>query len=374
MPLKAESYVGCRLSMRELFIFLLSLWMSACSGGEKQEAGALDAQSPLDSKIREASGLPRNDTMEELQASSDTLREQDQNQWHTPCPPDSLEERMVELGTLSLNVACMGSGPTVVFLHGFPEFHYSWKKVMEELSTEFRLIAPDQRGYNLSDKPDELEAYELKHLIQDIEELLPIISPEPVILVAHDWGGPVGWGVAHSADAHIRGFISTNGPHPMRFAELIENDPDQKSASSYMSVFRSPAAEALLSADTLMESYADLLSDEDKLIYKKALNQPGAITGGLNWYRANDLKPDTVETLMNSLLAQVPVPVTVMWGMDDIYCLSQNSEGLESYAPELKVETFDGVDHWIEHRIPGEIARAIREMDQKTAQAAEKSR
>lgn len=131
--------------------------------------------------------------------------------WHDPCPSDSIEERRIGLENITLNVGCRGSGPTVVFLHGFPEFHFAWNKVMDELASEFRLVAPDQRGYNLSDKPEEIEAYRIDHLSSDIFELLPIISPEPVILVAHDWGGPVGWMVAHNEDAHVRAFLSTPG-------------------------------------------------------------------------------------------------------------------------------------------------------------------
>lgn len=134
-----------------------------------------------------------------------------------------------------------------------------------------------------------------------------------------------------------------------------------------MALFRAPAAETFLNADTLMENFADLLSEEEKAIYKEALSQPGAITGGLNWYRANKLTPEIVAPIMNDLFPSIPVPVTVMWGLDDEYVLAQNAEGLEGYAPDLVVEKFPGVDHWIEHRIPEEIARALRELDARAA-------
>jgi len=280
--------------------------------------------------------------------------------WHEPCPAESMETRQIAVGELSLHVACRGSGPTVVFLHGFPEFHYSWNKVMDELAGEFRLIAPDQRGYNLSDKPQDVEAYALPHLTADILSLLPILSPEPVILVAHDWGGPVGWMVAHTPDAHIRAFMSTNGPHPIRFVELLTYDDDQKAASGYMDFFRQEGAEALLTPEFFATDFQTFLSEEELAIYMDAWAQPGAITGGLNWYRANLLTEDSVAELMAERSPTVNVPVSVLWGEDDEAVLVSNAAELQPFAPDLTVDLFPGVDHWIEHRIPGEIADAIR--------------
>jgi len=283
--------------------------------------------------------------------------------WHEACPKDAREQRLIDVGDVSLNVACRGSGPTVVFLHGFPEFHYSWDKVMDELAGEFRLVAPDQRGYNISDKPPEVADYLLPKLADDILKLLPLVSSEPVILVAHDWGGPVGWLVAHHPEAHIRGFMATNGPHPARFADLIANDAEQQAASEYMTFFRSDTAELILTPDYIVKNFFDFLSPADEVIYLEALSQPGAITGGLNWYRANDIGVASTAKVMADVSPTVDVPVSVLWGLDDTAVLPKNAEGLEPYAPDLKVETFAGVDHWIEHRIPTEVADAIRALD-----------
>jgi pimeloyl-ACP methyl ester carboxylesterase len=293
--------------------------------------------------------------------------EEDSSQWHSDCPIDTLEERVLNVGDISLNVACRGAGPTVVFLHGFPEFHYAWKPVMDRLADEFRLVAPDQRGYNLSDKPSEVEAYALPLLSQDVLNLLPLVSPDPVLLVAHDWGGPVGWMVAHHTEAHIRGFVAANGPHPARFAHLIENDPDQAEASSYMDYFRMESAEQFITPEVLSADFEDLLSDEDLDIYFEAWSQPGAITGGLNWYRANELTTANIGAIMEDLSPTVSVPTVVMWGLEDEALLPANTEQLEPWVPNLQIETFTGVDHWIQHHIPEEIARVIRELDSDTA-------
>ena len=111
--------------------------------------------------------------------------------WTEACPADTVEFRTIDVGEVSLNVACRGSGPTLVLLHGFPEFWYGWNGVMDQLASKYRLIVPDQRGYNLSDKPENLEGYEISHLVTDIVGLIDAVSAEPVIVVAHDWGGAV---------------------------------------------------------------------------------------------------------------------------------------------------------------------------------------
>jgi pimeloyl-ACP methyl ester carboxylesterase len=283
--------------------------------------------------------------------------------WTDPCPVDRIETRMMDVGAVQLHVGCMGDGPVVVLLHGFPEFHYAWRQVMESLAGDYRLIVPDQRGYNLSDKPEDVEAYALPLLAQDIVELIPRVSDEPVLLVAHDWGGPVGWLTAHHPAARVRGILATNGPHPARFADLIANDPAQQEASAYMAFFRSAEAEAYLTPERLGQDLFPFLSEADLAVYTEAWSQPGAITGGLNWYRANSLEPDDIAAVMAAVNPTVEVPATVMWGLDDDAVLASNAEGLDPWVSDLEVETFPGVDHWIEHRIPDEVARGVRELD-----------
>jgi len=270
---------------------------------------------------------------------------------------------MIDVGDVTLNVACRGDGPVVVLLHGFPEWSYAWDPVMDELAGEYRLIAPDQRGYNTSDKPEDVEDYELLTLTGDILALLPLVSDDPVLVVAHDWGGPVGWTVAHTPGAHIRGLLAANGPHPARLAELLATDKEQQAASSYMDLFRGESAESILTPEFLATWFTDVLSEEDLALYVEAWSQPGAITGGLNWYRANDLEPASVDAVMADLSETVQVPVLVQWGLADDALLPQNAEELDAFAPDLEVELLDGVDHWIEHRAPEEVARGVRELD-----------
>jgi pimeloyl-ACP methyl ester carboxylesterase len=159
--------------------------------------------------------------------------------------------------------------------------------------------------------------------------------------------------------------MSTNGPHPQRFADLIATDPAQQAASAYMAYFRTEGFEDYMAADdygAVAAWFDGVLSAAELTVYKAAWSQEGALTGGLNWYRANDLEPETSEALMAGL-DPVAVPVSVLWGADDDAVLVSNAEGLEPFAPDLEVQIFEGVDHWIEHRVPEAIADALRALD-----------
>ena len=129
-----------------------------------------------------------------------------------------------------------------------------------------------------------------------------------------------------------------------------------------MEYFRSEAADTELTP-AVLSTWFRLLSDEDLALYQEAWSQPGAIVSGLNGYRANPFGADSADRWSDLMNPTVDVPVAVLWGLDDDAVLPKNAEGLEPYAPDLVVETFPGVDHWIEHRSPEEIARAIREVD-----------
>jgi epoxide hydrolase 4 len=290
-----------------------------------------------------------------------------EGQWRDDCPTETAELRSVQLTDLALNVACRGAGPTILFLHGFPEWWYSWNAVMDQLVESYRLVAPDQRGYNTSDKPEDLSAYELAELIEDIGELVPEIADGPVVLVGHDWGGPVAWGAAHTYPELFRGFVGANAPHPNIWVDLALNDPDQAAASAYMALFRSEQAESILSANdfgTLVGIFEDALSEEDIPLYKEAWGQEGALTGGLNWYRANNIDDPDSLARFQALEATVEIPTRVLWGLDDSALLPQNLDGLDQYVSDLEIVEYEGVDHWIEHRIPEEVAAQIRDFEQ----------
>lgn len=282
-------------------------------------------------------------------------------------------------GGITLRYAAMGhpDAPLIVMLHGFPEYWAAWRPVMEKLSDRYLLVAPDQRGYNRSSKPEGVENYRAKHLVSDIAALADTLSPNrPFVLAGHDWGASVAYAYALSHQARLTHLVIVNGPHPACFQRAIFEDPDQREASQYINYLRSPKAEAGLSQDNyrrLMRmlsgfSSTDWMDDTEADAYRAVWSQPGALTAMLNWYRASQIEvPEPGAPVPNgkSLLdlpaesMTVPMPHLVLWGADDTALRPSCLDGLDRYAPRLTVKKIAGTGHWILHEKPEEVAAAI---------------
>jgi epoxide hydrolase 4 len=279
------------------------------------------------------------------------------------CAIDAPELSSVELSELRLDFACQGARvedrPTILMLHGFPEFWMGWADVMALLAPEHRVIAPDQRGYNTSDKPEALADYELDHLVGDIIEIIDH-TDGPVILVGHDWGGAVAWAVAAEQPEGLEGLVIANAPHMNVFGDLLASDPDQQDAFSYLDLFMLDGTDELLVANDfglLADMFEGVLSEDELAAYKNAWGQERAIDAGLNWYRANfeDGLPRGDAQLF------IEVPTLVLWGMDDTALLPSNLEGLDAYVSDLQVQEVPGATHWIAHEVPETLAAAIQD-------------
>ena len=281
------------------------------------------------------------------------------DQWADGCALDAPEFRRIDVGEVELNVACQGAGPTILLLHGFPEFWMAWSQVMADLAVDFRVIAPDQRGYNLSDKPLDVADYRLDPLVADIAGLIDVVGG-PVTLVGHDWGGGVAWpAAADLAPERIERLVIMNAPHMNIFGDLLANDPDQQAGFAYLDFFVTPGFEDTMVANDfglLVASLGDALSDDEVVLYKEAWGQPRAIEGGLNWYRANFT--DGLPNIDREIT--VDLPTLVMWGMDDTAPLPSNLEGLDAYVSDLTIEEVEGATHWIAHEVPARVAASIR--------------
>jgi epoxide hydrolase 4 len=269
-----------------------------------------------------------------------------------------------------------------LFLHGFPEFWYAWKSQLAEFGRDHLAVAPDLRGYNLSDKPAQLNRYEYSDLLEDIRQLGDHFSPNrKFVLVGHDWGGVLAWRFAIAHPDRLERLVIVNAPHPRVYARLLTSDPAQRSASQYIFTNRSPQAEKTLSEN----NYASLVNrildpglksgaftEEDKAAYLDAWSQPGALTGGLNYYRANRSGPPTPgqDTRLSASLADnvklegpsiVKVPTLVIWGEQDMRLLPQNLDGLEQFVPALTVKRIQDGSHWVVHEKPTQVNGYIRE-------------
>src|SRR5690348_8353231 len=222
----------------------------------------------------------------------------------------------VTVNGVRLHYVSSGKGPLILFLHGFPEFWYEWKNQLAEFGKDHLAVAPDMRGYNLSDKPADLDQYKINVLVEDIRALADHFSHQKkFILVAHDWGGAVAWAFAIAHPEMLDKLVIVNAPHPGVFGRLLATDPAQQRASQYMLMFRSPQAEQNLSANDYAWLVTAVLGDglkngvftqEDKQAYIKAWSQPGALTGGLNYYRGNETGPPAAGETANAPRANAP--------------------------------------------------------------------
>lgn len=262
----------------------------------------------------------------------------------------------VEANGLRFHVARAGDGPLMLFLHGFPEYWAMWQPLLKHFGVRgWCAAAPDLRGYNLSEKPAAVEAYRAKHLIADVLALAAHYTTDKFVLVAHDWGGAVAWGVAIAHPERLSKLVMLNSPHPYVFWRELCNSPAQQKASEYMLLFRHAKAERVLAEN----GYARLLgafSDLDEAARKAlvaAWSRPGALTGGLNFYRASPMYPPSPEDPGAKKLQLEPedftvkVPTLVVWGERDTALLPGCLDGLDEVVPDLKLVRVPEATHWI---------------------------
>lgn len=258
------------------------------------------------------------------------------------CPASALGFAMLDAGEVNLHVACEGAGPTLLLLHGYPEFHRSWERLIPPLvSAGYRVVVPDQRGFNLSDKPSDVASYQVDHLVEDIAGLVRAAGEEKVVLAGHDWGGTVAWIFAHRHPERVRGLIIMAGPHPDIWGHP-EVDLEQAVATdSYVPLIASDTGQPAFMQvfDALLGSHLD---SEELAPYHSAWNQPDAKASMSNWYRANLYPNVTMPTQVT-----VDVPTLVMWGQQDTFTLPSQLRQIPDYVPNLTVHLWPNADHWL---------------------------
>jgi pimeloyl-ACP methyl ester carboxylesterase len=281
----------------------------------------------------------------------------------------------VEVNGIELDTRALGEpgAPLLLFLHGFPEYSGAWDEVLPA----FHAVAPDQRGYARSSKPEGLEAYRVKQLVRDVLGLGEQLSPgRPFALVAHDWGASVAYATAIAAPHRIAKLVVINGVHPGPFQRALVEDEAQRAASAYMHYLRDPRAEERLSANNFEKLLGMLsrfgpqpwLTPAKCAGYLEAWSPPGALTGMLNWYRASPLvvphpgeavDPAKVMKLDPAQL-RVRMPHLVIWGMDDRALLPVARATLSDYCDDLTVREIPGADHWVVHQRTADVIRHLR--------------
>jgi pimeloyl-ACP methyl ester carboxylesterase len=279
---------------------------------------------------------------------------------------------------ITLNVQHGGrrDGAPIVFLHGFPESHRTWREIAPVLAGEHFVVAPDQRGFAGSDKPHGVESYKADRIVEDLIALADTLGLGRFTLVGHDWGGAVAWLAALRHPERLAGLVIVNAPHPLVFQKSLIEDAAQRAASQYITAFRNPGMEQALEAMGLetfyaktFASHADIakVSEEERAAYLADWGAPGTLTAMLNWYRASELVvPAPGEAAEAPGWTTLPfpvikVPTLVVWAMRDTALLPAQLGGLYELVEELKIVQVPDAGHFIPWEKPAPVIRAIED-------------
>ena len=276
--------------------------------------------------------------------------------------PTTLEDLTLHNGPIELHAIAAGppEGPALILLHGFPEFWYSWHHQIEPLAAAgFRVIVPDQRGYNTSGKPRGAASYALSHLTSDVLAIADHLGRARIFLAGHDWGAAVAWSVALLHPQRVAKLAVLNVPHPSVMRRYLKTNRRQLRRSWYMFFFQLPwLPEAAFSAfnfklgvrSLVRSSRPGTFSSEDLAQYRAAWSQPGALTAMINWYRA------AFRYRSKFTDSTVHVPTRILWGERDAFLLSEMAHDSLRYCDSAELYTFADASHWLQHEEPARVS------------------
>ncbi len=276
-----------------------------------------------------------------------------------------MEDLTFKNGSVILHAIAAGpkNGPVVLLLHGFPEFWYSWHNQIDPLAAAgFRVVVPDQRGYNLSSKPPGVKSYSLSELISDVIAIAEQLGQERILLAGHDWGAAVAWSVALLHQNRVAKLAILNVPHPSVMRRYLMKNRRQLRKSWYMFFFQLPfLPEAFLGARNFRNGIASLVgssrpgtfSPDDLAQYRAAWSQPGALTAMINWYRAafRHRTPFPDRT--------VRVPTRILWGVRDAFLMAEMAQESLKYCTQAELITFPDATHWLQHEEPARVSQLL---------------
>ncbi|MEZ4834017.1 MAG: alpha/beta hydrolase [Caldilineaceae bacterium] len=279
---------------------------------------------------------------------------------------DAIEHKTISTNGINLHVAQAGStdGELVILLHGFPEFWAGWKAQIPALAEAgLRIWAPDQRGYNLSDKPKDVAAYNLDELAKDVIGLIDAAGEDRAYVVGHDWGAAVAWWVAINYPDRVKKLAILNVPHPSVMFKTLRSTPQQMLKSWYIFFFQIPRLPEFLISRGNWRAGAQMMQNSANVgtfspahldAYRKAWSQPGAFTAMINWYRA----------LMRHQPprrgpSRVTVPTLMIWGAHDVALDRSMAQPSIDYCDEGKLVFVEDATHWVQHDKPELVNRLL---------------
>jgi pimeloyl-ACP methyl ester carboxylesterase len=277
-----------------------------------------------------------------------------------------MAHRWIDVGGLRLHCVEAGTGPLVVLLHGFPEFWYAWRHQIPALADAgYRVVAPDLRGYNTSDKPSRVRDYRPRVLVQDVADLIVALGAGSAAVAGHDWGGGLAWLLAMQHPKRVERLVLLNAPHPVRFLKGLRS-PRQLRRSWYILAFQLPwLPERLVAARDFqvlrwilrhqpIRPGAFTAQDIDR--YVVAAAQPGALRAAINYYRAAFRANPLAQS---HGLRRVDIPTLIIWGDQDRSLGRELAEPDRDWVPDVRVERIAEASHWVQADDPERVNQLI---------------
>ena len=266
-----------------------------------------------------------------------------------------VENGYADSGGVKIHYVSLGKGPLVVMIHGFPDFWYTWRDQMEALSKDYQVVAIDQRGYNLSDKPKGVENYDMRFLVGDVAAVVKHLKRDKAIIVGHDWGGIVAWTFAMSMPDMTDKLIILNLPHPRGLTRELVHNPQQQKNSQYARNFQTPEAHTKLTAEGLSGWVKD---PEAKKKYIEAFKRSD-FEAMLNYYKRNYPREPYAED--TSPVVKVKMPVLMIHGLNDTALLAGALNNTwEWLDKDLTLVTIPGAGHFVQQDASDLVTRSIK--------------
>jgi len=284
---------------------------------------------------------------------------------------ESWKHGFADVGEIRMHYVTQGKGKLLLLLHGFPDFWYLWRFQISPLAEHFRVVAPDLRGYNETDKPKDVDKYRLIFLTQDVLGLMNALGEKEAMIVGHDWGGAVAWCLAAYYPEATEKLVVLNAPHPNAYTKRISGLWRQLQKSWYVFFFQTPdIPEKVLSRNNyaflksmLLNSLVKkgVFTDEDLSAYVNAWSKPGALTAAINYYRAN-MHPAILFSEKMVAFPKIKSPTLVVWGDQDV-ALSKDLiiDTDEFVDAPYSMKYFPDCGHWVHLEEPELVTKCLLE-------------
>ena len=288
------------------------------------------------------------------------------------------EAKSIQLNDLTFNYVEAGTGELIVLLHGFPYFGASWDKLLRPLSAEYHVVAPDNRGYGYTDKPEAVADYKINKLVDDVRLLIKQLAKnKKIILIGHDWGGVLAWGIAQQHPELVSKVIVINAPPFNAFIRSLAENSSQREASRYIPkmtgllarvYFFIKGPELLWGTGMVNMLEAGHINAQFKQAFLAAWSEPGAVESAINWYKANvpafdEINTSTYWPQKNGVqaLAKINIPSLLIWSKGDKAFTEDTFNEIPNHVSGMQVKILDTDSHTPQIDHSEEVLKYIQE-------------